>query len=275
MLNFTKKQGQYLAFIHQYTKLNGVPPAEADIEKYFCKRPGVVHGMVKTLDEKGLISRIPFSPRSIQVLVPPEQLPPLGSVDALDEKPTKATWKSAKKQSWSQESYIKAYRFAAEAHQGQCFPGTDLPYLVHLSFVSMEIMTCLDVEKKHNGDFAVQTALLHDVLEDTQVTYREIAQVFGNKIAEAVLALTKNTSLDKEAQMLDSLERIKSQPDEVWMVKMADRISNLGPPPKYWTKERISKYREEALQIHKALSTASDYLSLRLIEKTERYKVYL
>lgn len=42
---------------------------------------------------------------------------------------------------WSQDSYIKACRFAAEAHQGQCVPGTELPYLVHLSMVSMEALS--------------------------------------------------------------------------------------------------------------------------------------
>jgi (p)ppGpp synthase/HD superfamily hydrolase len=145
---------------------------------------------------------------------------------------------------------------------------------MHISFVSMEIMACLDVEKVHNGDFAVQTALLHDVLEDTQVTYLELAQVFGKKVAEAVLALTKNDSLTKEAQMLDSLERIKSQPNEVWIVKMADRIANLGPPPHYWNGNKISRYREEAIQIYNTLHTASDYLSKRLMEKIDAYRMY-
>lgn len=39
---------------------------------------------------------------------------------------------------WTQANYIKAYRFAAEAHNGQLFPGTDLPYIMHVTFVAME-----------------------------------------------------------------------------------------------------------------------------------------
>jgi len=39
---------------------------------------------------------------------------------------------------WSQDTYIKAYRFAAEAHNGQLVPGTTLPYLMHISMVAME-----------------------------------------------------------------------------------------------------------------------------------------
>lgn len=44
----------------------------------------------------------------------------------------------------------------------------------------------------------------------------------------------------KKLQMQDSLRRIKSQPREVWMVKMADRITNLQPPPGHWSEEKDS-----------------------------------
>lgn len=74
---FTEKQGQYLAFIYHYSKLNRRPPAEADIEKYFRVAPPTVHQMIKKLDEKGLITRIPRQPRTIQVLVPSDKLPEL------------------------------------------------------------------------------------------------------------------------------------------------------------------------------------------------------
>jgi hypothetical protein len=46
-------------------------------------------------------------------------------------------------QNWSQESYIKALKKAAHAHQGQKFPGTNIPYIMHLSFVSMEVIAAL------------------------------------------------------------------------------------------------------------------------------------
>ncbi len=74
---FTEKQGQYLAFIYHYSKLNRRPPAEADIEKYFRVAPPTVHQMIKKLDEKGLITKIPGQPRTIKVLVPSDKLPEL------------------------------------------------------------------------------------------------------------------------------------------------------------------------------------------------------
>jgi repressor LexA len=59
--SFTAKQGQYLAFIYNYTKIHGQPPAESDLERYFrgFPSPVSVHEMIKTLERKGLIERIP------------------------------------------------------------------------------------------------------------------------------------------------------------------------------------------------------------------------
>jgi repressor LexA len=74
---YTEKQGQYLAFIYYYTKVNGRPPAEADMQRYFRISPPTVHQMVLTLEEKGLISREPGKARAIRVLLSLEQLPPL------------------------------------------------------------------------------------------------------------------------------------------------------------------------------------------------------
>jgi Mn-dependent DtxR family transcriptional regulator len=72
---FTKVQGQYLAFIVAYTKLNRRPPAEADFQRYFNVTPPSVHNMIVTLERCGLIKRTPGRPRSIEVLVPLSEVP--------------------------------------------------------------------------------------------------------------------------------------------------------------------------------------------------------
>lgn len=76
-LQFTKKQGQYLAYIFCYTKINYKPPAEADMQRYFQVTPPTVHQMILKLEQSGLIERIPQQARSIKVLVPSEDLPRL------------------------------------------------------------------------------------------------------------------------------------------------------------------------------------------------------
>jgi (p)ppGpp synthase/HD superfamily hydrolase len=178
------------------------------------------------------------------------------------------------KLNWSQEIYTKAYRFAAEAHQRQLFPGTELPYIMHVSFVCMEVTAALAHEPEQDGNLAVQCALLHDVIEDTGVSFEEVRDGFGTAVAQGVLALSKDSSLPKAQQMADSLRRIQQQPHAIWLVKLADRITNLAEPPHYWTREKKERYQEEARQIHAALHEASPYLSVRLLEKIKAYEAY-
>jgi Mn-dependent DtxR family transcriptional regulator len=74
---FTQKQGQYLAFIYAYTRLNRRPPAEIDMQRYFQVSPPSVHQMVLTLEREGFIRRQPGVARSIEMLVDLECLPVL------------------------------------------------------------------------------------------------------------------------------------------------------------------------------------------------------
>jgi repressor LexA len=77
MPEYTKKQGQYLAFIHYYTKVNRQPPSEVDMQRFFGVTPPTVHQMVLTLEKRGFITRVPRKARTIEVLLPPEELPEL------------------------------------------------------------------------------------------------------------------------------------------------------------------------------------------------------
>lgn len=72
----TARQGQFLAYIYYYTKLHALPPAEADMVRYFGTSPSV-HQMVLTLGKHGLIARTPGQGRSIQLLLPRQELPDL------------------------------------------------------------------------------------------------------------------------------------------------------------------------------------------------------
>jgi len=74
---WTEKQGQYLAFIHNYSKIHGRSPAESDLERYFRVMPPTIHDMILRLEEKGLISRTPGQARAIKILVPAEEIPSL------------------------------------------------------------------------------------------------------------------------------------------------------------------------------------------------------
>ena len=75
--SYTTLQGQYLAFIYYYTKINRHAPSEADIQRYFAVSPPPVHQMILTLERRGFIARNPGRARSIRLVLPRAQLPDL------------------------------------------------------------------------------------------------------------------------------------------------------------------------------------------------------
>lgn len=173
------------------------------------------------------------------------------------------------------DRYALALRFAAAAHAGQKEPGTDLPYLVHVTTVAAEVMAALAAEAHPDPDLAVVCALLHDTLEDTDVTYEMVDARFGRAVADGVAALSKDATLPKAEQMEDSLRRIRKQPRDIWMVKLADRITNLAEPPHYWPDAKRAAYREEAMRIGELLGKASPHLAGRLAERIDAYLAYM
>lgn len=178
---------------------------------------------------------------------------------------------------WNQDKYLKAWNFASIIHNGQKIPGADIPYINHLGLVTMEAMAAIaNDDKIENPDLLVSCALLHDSIEDTATTYDDIKKEFGKDVADGVLSLTKNKKLPtKVEQMRDSINRIRQQPEAIWMVKLCDRITNLQPPPKHWNKEKISKYRDEAGFILDQLGAANTFLAARLQMKIDGYQQYL
>lgn len=74
---YTKRQGQYLAFIYYYTKIHRCAPSEADLQNYFMVSWPTIHQMILTLEKNGSISRVPGKSRSIQLLLSRDELPDL------------------------------------------------------------------------------------------------------------------------------------------------------------------------------------------------------
>jgi (p)ppGpp synthase/HD superfamily hydrolase len=172
---------------------------------------------------------------------------------------------------WTADLFARALSFAARAHGEQKEPGNQFPYVVHVTKVAAEVLRgCVD-DAAANADLALACALLHDTLEDAGVTRDQVVAEFGEAVAAGVVALTKDETLPKEQRMADSLARIRQQPREVWMVKLADRITNLEEPPGYWSREKRVAYREEARVIHRALGEAHAGLAARLQRRIEEY----
>ena len=178
------------------------------------------------------------------------------------------------KDTYIQTIYQKTIDFAAQMHGQQKMPN-GLPYIVHLSNVAMEVFMAHKQKPDFDLKLAIQLALLHDVLEDTALSFKELKAYFGNVVAEGVLALTKDITLDKKDQMDDSLNRILNLSREVAIVKLCDRITNLQRPPKKWDNAKIKKYHLQAIKIAERLQGKNEYLDKRIQEEILSYNIYV
>jgi len=75
-------QGQYLAFLHLYRKLNNKSPSEAELVEYFRVSPPTVHQMIIRLEKAGLITREPGVPRSVRVAIAVSEIPDLEAIES-------------------------------------------------------------------------------------------------------------------------------------------------------------------------------------------------
>lgn len=170
--------------------------------------------------------------------------------------------------------YKQNLAIALTAHKDQLTP-TGLPYSYHVLSVTTEIINILPEEIIFfdEANIAISCALFHDIIEDTD--FDLFKHIKSDLIKEGVLALTKNNSLPKNERMIDSIRRLQKLPACIQMVKLADRITNLDPPPSSWNQNKIKSYLDEAKLINSSLGSPSGVLNLKLADKIENYKQYI
>lgn len=144
----------------------------------------------------------------------------------------------------------KAYALAEEAHRDTKRESGD-PYIVH------SIAVAKTVADWHLDEASIATALLHDVVEDTQYTNKEIEKRFGSEIAFLVSGLTKLDSLQypKEERDIENLRKLIlsfSRDLRVLIIKLADRLHNM----------QTVRHLPEPRQIRMAWETSEIYAPL-------------
>lgn len=112
---------------------------------------------------------------------------------------------------------------AAQWHRGQKrkYPGADVPYISHVAGVSV-------VLARHGFDDEVVAAgVLHDVIEDCEVTHGELATLFGTRVADLVQAVTEPPKrLPWEERKRQFVERFALATWDVQGIAIADKIDN-------------------------------------------------
>jgi guanosine-3',5'-bis(diphosphate) 3'-pyrophosphohydrolase len=164
--------------------------------------------------------------------------------------------------------------FASLAHNEQKMCEPSVPYLTHVFGVASNVLEAYyNGKEDFNLDYALKLAILHDTIEDTNITYENIENKYGKDIADGVLALTKNEELEKYCQMKDSLERILTQKKEVAIVKLADRTFNMRDIPSNWDNQKRERYLNEAKLVLSYLKDKSVYLTNKLTYQIDNYPI--
>lgn len=137
----------------------------------------------------------------------------------------------------------KAYAYGKQVHDGQ-FRHSGEPYFTHPVAVAA-ILT-----EQRLDDATIITALLHDTIEDTKATYGDVADLFGNEVAELVDGVTKLTNLQlsatqsKQAENFRKLFMAMSKDLRVILVKLADRLHNMRTIKSMRPDKQAQKARE-------------------------------
>lgn len=166
----------------------------------------------------------------------------------------------------------RAILFATEAHKHQVRKGnTHVPYVFHPIDVAHEVILYSRLCEKEL-ELATVIALLHDTVEDTSVTLRDILEHFDEVIMRGVDHLTilperGRASVSKDHELRRHLERLQKAPDYVQVVKLADRISNLRVFPAFWGRDKIREYLDGSALIATMLGHASEDLHARLLSR--------
>ncbi len=146
----------------------------------------------------------------------------------------------------------KAYEFAKKAHEGQQRLSGDA-YLTHLVGVA-EIL-----EELHMDSITIAAALLHDILEDTTVTYDQLKQEFGEEIANLVEGVTKLSTRkfqDATVRQAESTRKMlvaMAKDVRVILIKLADRTHNMRTL-EFLPQDRQEKMARETLDIYAPLA---------------------
>ena len=122
------------------------------------------------------------------------------------------------------QAVLRAASFAARKHQGQTRADNATPYFSHVARVTLVLAHEFGVTDEE----VLTAALLHDTIEDTATDYDEIAGLFGPRVADYVVLLTKNGMLPKKAREEDYVARLGRAPEQVMIAKMADLYDNLS-----------------------------------------------
>ena len=148
------------------------------------------------------------------------------------------------------EIVLDALAFSAEKHKLQVKSNLKkTPYIIHPIQVADHVARIGGVYDK---DILI-AALLHDVLDDTTATEKEIGKLYGKNVASYVAEMTTTKGISLKEQKKEQIRSAFHQTPSVAIIKLSDKLSNLETlatnPPSNWSRDRIDQYFQWAQSV--------------------------
>ncbi len=152
---------------------------------------------------------------------------------------------------FNEKKFIKAFKFAEEAHKNQFRKDNKTPYIVH-PIAALEILISM-----YADEATLIATLLHDVPEDTKYTLEDVEKNFGKKIAFLVEGITKLSKVHYKHNMpkrqIESLKKLllhSIKDVRVILIKLADRFHNMQTLQNIEENEKRIRIATETLEIY-------------------------
>lgn len=125
------------------------------------------------------------------------------------------------------EMFNKAFEMCVKAHNGQYRKGSNLPYCIHP-------MRVFNILEGSNSRIRI-ASILHDTVEDTDITLEDIEIIFGNGVSDLVEELTNPSKKDMKelygSKLAYQKQALVKMSEEALIVKLADRLDNISDEP--------------------------------------------
>ncbi|MBL8151221.1 MAG: bifunctional (p)ppGpp synthetase/guanosine-3',5'-bis(diphosphate) 3'-pyrophosphohydrolase [Blastocatellia bacterium] len=181
----------------------------------------------------------------------------------IEEVASKLNFKIEQHKREESEVLQRALELAEKAHQGQ-FRKTKTnnpyhhdPYIIHPMRVALVLIDELGISDTN----MIAAAILHDVVEDSEVTIETIRDSFDEDVAEIVLTLTKpphSPSVSRHQQLSAYHEKIFISPERIKLIKLADRLDNIREAISTTDIAFQKKYLKETREIYLPLAALTN-----------------
>lgn len=166
---------------------------------------------------------------------------------------------------------FRALSCAAQAHSDQRRKGSGEPYVNHLIEVAELLARVAGVDDLD----VLRAAVLHDVIEDTEVSSEDLERRFGRRVRDLVEPLTDEKGFAKPERKRRQIERMRTAEPAVRTIKMADLCSNIAALPDDWSRERQADYLDWSERVAAVCAGASPALDDEYRSRLERARARL